>query len=234
MNDFFKLPFSFNIENLLKDFNICNQTTFIPHFNTNNYSGKWNSISLRSLNGDSTNIYAHKTENATYKNCKILKDCTYFQYIIDQFHCDKEAIRLLNLAPNSKIKSHKDDSLSYEDGFFRIHIPIKTNSKVLFHINNKPLQMLAGEVWYANFNLLHKVENLGKTDRVHLVMDCVRNEWSDELFKKAGYNFSTETNKSVDKETLLRTIEELKILDTDTSKALILSLKRQLNSCKNQ
>jgi len=65
-------------------------------------------------------------------------------------------------------------------------------------------------------------------------MDCVRNEWSDELFKKAGYNFSTETNKSVDKETLLRTIEELKILDTDTSKALILSLERQLNSCKNQ
>lgn len=234
MNDFFKLPFLISINKLLEDLEICNKIPAIPHFNTSNYNGEWNSIPLKSLNGDATNIYAHKTIDAKYENCEILNDCNYFQYIINLFQCEKESIRLLKLAPKSKIKSHTDDNLSYEDGFFRIHIPIKTNKKVHFFINNKPLYMDIGEVWYANFNLSHKVENLGETERVHLVIDCIRNEWSDELFKKSGYDFAQENIQIVNPETLIRTIEELKIIGTDVSKELIVSLENQLNSWKNQ
>ncbi len=234
MNDFFKLPIPVNTEKLIEDLSICNKMPSIPHFNTTYYNGAWNSIPLRSLNGDSKNIFAHKTTNVAYKDCEILKDCKYFQYLINQFQCEKESIRLLKLSPNSKIKSHKDDNLSYESNFFRMHIPIKTNNKVLFHINNKPLKMKIGEVWYANFNLPHKVENLGKTERIHLVIDAIRNEWSDKLFEKSGYNFKDEHKQKINPETLQRTIEELKNMDSDVSRALILSLEEQLNSFKNK
>ena len=37
--------------------------------------------------------------------------------------------------------------------------------------------MQVGETWYVNVNLPHSVENLGATDRVHLVIDAVVNDW---------------------------------------------------------
>jgi hypothetical protein len=33
--------------------------------------------------------------------------------------------------------------------------------------------MNEGEAWYLNFNLYHSVENNGRDERVHLVIDCV-------------------------------------------------------------
>jgi hypothetical protein len=39
------------------------------------------------------------------------------------------------------------------------------------------LKMGGGECWYINANLPHSVSNLGGTDRIHLVMDWVVNDW---------------------------------------------------------
>jgi hypothetical protein len=37
--------------------------------------------------------------------------------------------------------------------------------------------MKEGECWYLNFNLPHRVKNSGTADRIHLVIDCVVNDW---------------------------------------------------------
>jgi quercetin dioxygenase-like cupin family protein len=42
--------------------------------------------------------------------------------------------------------------------------------------------MREGESWYVNFNLPHRVLNLGETARVHLVLDCVLNDWLRSQF----------------------------------------------------
>ena len=52
--------------------------------------------------------------------------------------------------------------------------------------------MQAGSAWYANINLPHSVQNKGKNDRIHLVIDCLRNDWSDKLFASMGYDFDYE------------------------------------------
>src|SRR5690606_20594273 len=104
----------------------------------------------------------------------------------------------------------------------RIHIPITTNSEVHFFINSEEVKMLAGECWYGNFNLPHRVRNVGKTDRIHLVMDCLRNDWFDAIFLKSGYNFDLENAQpEYSYETKLRMIEQLKLMDTETSRELI-------------
>jgi hypothetical protein len=41
--------------------------------------------------------------------------------------------------------------------------------------------MNEGEGWYLNLSLPHRVENNGTTDRVHLVIDYVVNEWMRSL-----------------------------------------------------
>jgi hypothetical protein len=41
--------------------------------------------------------------------------------------------------------------------------------------------MQAGETWYLDFNLRHRVANGGPEPRVHLVLDCVVNDWVSRL-----------------------------------------------------
>ncbi|MDN3724476.1 aspartyl/asparaginyl beta-hydroxylase domain-containing protein [Aequorivita sp. SDUM287046] len=226
---FLKLPFHFSEAKLLKDLELCNAYNFTSHFNKNDYSGEWNSIALRSQNGEMDNIFALPQAEEKYKDTALLQKCIYFKEIIDSFECEKESIRLLNLKPGSIIKEHTDYNLGYEDGIFRIHIPITTNEEVHFFINFEEVKMRPKECWYGNFNLPHSVRNDGETDRIHLVMDCLRNDWSDNLFAECGYNFEDENKQTqYSGETKLQMIEQLKLMDTETARALISELQKDL------
>jgi hypothetical protein len=226
---FLKLPFHFSEEKLLDDLAICKNYNFTSHFNKNDYSGDWTSISLRSENGEMNNIFALPQTEKKYRDTELLQKCTYFKAIIDSFECEKESIRLLNLKPDSIIKEHTDYNLGYEDGIFRIHIPITTNEGVHFFINHEEVKMLPEECWYGNFNLPNSVRNDGETDRIHLVMDCLRNDWSDKLFTESGYNFEAENvQPEYSRETKLQMIEQLKLMDTEISREMILQLQKEL------
>jgi hypothetical protein len=48
---------------------------------------------------------------------------------------------------------------------------------VSFFLAGERLLMNEGESWYLNFNLPHRVENRSCADRIHLVLDCVLNDW---------------------------------------------------------
>ncbi len=226
---FLKLPFQFSEDKLLEDLEVCKNYNFYLHFNKQDYSGQWKSIALRSLNGEMDNNFALAAEGQKFQDTALLQKCTYFNVIINSFKCEKESIRILNLKAGSVIKEHTDDNLGYGDGFFRIHIPITTNSCVRFFINGEQVKMLPGECWYGNFNLPHSVRNEGETDRFHLVMDCVRNAWSDKLFSEMGYEFECE-NAPVEysRDTKLKMIEQLRLMDTDTARTLIADLQKGL------
>jgi len=45
--------------------------------------------------------------------------------------------------------------------------------------------MSPGEVWYADFDRVHHVHNPGREPRVHLLLDCVVNDWLLERFDAA-------------------------------------------------
>ena len=175
-----KLPISFSIDKLQKELIICENDLWTPHFNTNRYQGNWTIVSLRSQSGLVNDITSFP--NKEYKNTDLLDRCPYFKEIMDWFQCEKEAVRLLRLGPRSEIKEHVDNDTSYEDGFFRIHIPIITNPEVFFYVDKKLVPMKMGECWYANFQLPHSVENKSAEPRIHLTIDCIRNDWSDKLF----------------------------------------------------
>lgn len=218
------LPFKFSEAKLLEDLKICEAFEFPRHFNTADYSGEWKSISLKSLDGDPNNIFAF-SPCKKFVDTPLLSRCPYFKQVIDSFKCDKDSIRLLNLGPGSKIHEHVDMDLGYEDRVFRLHIPIKTNKDVLFYLDNSLVTMKVGSCWYGNFNLPHRVENNGKTDRIHLVIDCKRNEWTDDLFLKLGYDFTKENLPEVySEETKKLIIAELKLQNTQAANELIKQL----------
>jgi hypothetical protein len=55
--------------------------------------------------------------------------------------------------------------------------------------------MQMGECWYANFQLLHSVENKSTEPRIHLTLDCIRNDWSDKLFTEMGFDLEYSNEK---------------------------------------
>lgn len=222
-----KFSTTFDVYRLREDLSVCLLEEWNPHFNRNDFTGTWASLSLRSISGAASDI--RSVANAAYQNTPILQRCPYFREIIDWFECPKEAVRLLSLTPKSFILEHKDQSTSYRDGFFRIHIPIETNESVIFRVNGEHLTMLPGACWYANFNLPHFVSNDGNTDRIHLVIDCIRNEWSDQLFGNAGYDFENEKVADHDRVTKLAMIEHLTAMNTDTADQIIARLKSELD-----
>ncbi len=230
-NGSFKLPFSFDPDLLNLDLKKCLGYEFQSHYVPTNYSGENYILPLRSVGGSMKHVMATPEVADQYEDTEALKECGYFQEVINTFKCKKEAIRIMNMTPGEEMKVHTDFNCGYEDGIFRTHIPIKTNDQVIFQLDGKLVKMLPGETWYINANLPHGVKNDGSTDRVHLVLDCIRNEWSDELFRSAGYDFEEEINarKPVySKDTLERMIEELSRQDTEGSKALVDDLKKQL------
>lgn len=183
-----KFNLSFDIEQMQKEVLAFDEQRWIPHFNKGYYSGDWSAIPFRSPNGDPNRIFPDPTGTMEYKNTSHLEECPYIAGVIDSFQCDKTAIRLLRLKAGSVIKEHSDYDLSYEDGEVRLHIPITTNPFMEFNLNKQRIVMNEGECWYLNFNLPHSVSNLGDTNRIHLVMDCMVNEWLRGFFAEARKN----------------------------------------------
>ncbi|PSL48036.1 quercetin dioxygenase-like cupin family protein [Chitinophaga niastensis] len=222
--NYIKFAIFYDVKKLCADLDEVLKEEWPAHFNTKDFNGDWRSISLRSASGNSHDIYAHSGE--TYKNTPALNRMPYAKKIIDSWHCDKESIRLLSLAPGSIIKPHRDPGCAYSDGSFRIHIPVLTNQGVYFTIEEEQLHLKAGECWYIDFSNTHSIVNEGNTSRVHLIIDGIRNEWTDKLFAEHGYQLTEkDLPASYDAATNARIIEELEKMNTETARDLIAKLK---------
>ncbi|MGV7105075.1 aspartyl/asparaginyl beta-hydroxylase domain-containing protein [Flavobacterium sp. U410] len=225
---YLKFPFQFDPERLQKDLQKITDHQWKPHYNTNDYDGDWSSIALVSQGGKSDNINAFPigTEKATYT--EIMDPCLYLKEVIDRFSFEKTTVRLLRLATGASIKPHTDNCLGYEDGYFRIHIPIITNEHVEFILDGQRLQMNEGECWYIDANFTHSVANNGAQDRIHLVIDGIRNEWTDELFFKQASEeqFIRSMPELKDNEKQLM-IEELKKMNTPAANQIIAELLKK-------
>lgn len=223
---FIKFPISFDVHKLKGDLSGIMNKSWTDHYNKNDYTGKWTSVALMSKDGKSDNIFALSDGNDGIRNTEILDSCTYFKEILDQFHFEKTAVRLLQLAAGAEIKPHSDHCLGYEDGSFRLHIPIITNPDVEFILDGQRLIMNEGECWYIDANFIHSVANRGNQDRIHLVIDGVRNDWTNALFyKEAPENqfLKPETVMSEEQKQLM--IAELKRMNTSAANELIKNLK---------
>lgn len=176
-----KLPFLFDAELLNADLGQFVATEWTPHFNTYNYEGDWSGIALRSTEG--ANVQLYPDPNATaFVDTAMMARCSYIPAVLKTFECELETVRFLRLGAGANIRKHRDFKLGFEDGVARIHIPVKTNPRVEFYLDGDRVEMSAGEAWYLNFNLEHSVNNRSDEDRVHLVIDCIVNDWLSGLF----------------------------------------------------
>lgn len=196
-----------------------------PHFNTNHYEGEWTVLPLRSPGGHQEQIVPDLMSNEFYTDTFFMNLCPAVRELLDTFQCPVMSVRLLNLKKGAVIKEHRDHDLAFEHGEARLHIPIFTNDDVEFVVQDERLRMEVGECWYINANLPHKVANLGPTDRIHLVIDCLVNDWLKNLFNRAPKVCVPDDSKINE---LLRMIFELRLQNTAITNRLADELEHDL------
>lgn len=183
--DRLRLPLAFDAARLQEELARLPAETWVPHFNTRYYEGDWSGVPLRSVGGMEGRLYPDPTARQSYEDTPLLARCPAFREALAAFQCPIGSARLLKLAARAHIREHTDYNLGFEDGEVRLHIPIVTHPDVAFVLAGQRVDLRPGECWYLNFNLPHRVDNFGDTDRVHLVLDCVVDDWLREVFARA-------------------------------------------------
>ena len=84
------------------------------------------------------------------------------------------------LPGGEEIKPHKDISLNLLL-VHRIHLAVTTNPSVKFYIENTPYEFPSGRIFELSNDKLHAVQNTGKEDRVHLIVDILPNYFNSFL-----------------------------------------------------
>jgi Aspartyl/Asparaginyl beta-hydroxylase len=191
------------------------------HYNSKHYEGDWSVLPLRSMDGQIENPYSISPRNnphIQYADTPLLQEAPYLKSVLDFFQCEKTSVRLMRLKAGSVIKEHTDQEINFENGEARIHIPVFTNSGVAFYVAGEQVVMQEGECWYLNLSLRHRVTNGGTTDRIHLVMDCIVNEWLQSLLLEQ-HRLLKETSE-----------QDLQPVHTEDEKKKIIEQLRSMNT----
>jgi Aspartyl/Asparaginyl beta-hydroxylase len=172
-----RLPLRFDPLALQSDVAALPADDWVPHFNTSYYEGDWSGVALRSIGGAARQLYPDPNPRGSWEDTEILRRCPALAAAVATFECEKLSVRLLRLGPGASVREHTDYNLGYDDGEIRIHVPVETNPAAVFELEGRALEMQPGESWYLDLNLRHRVANGGDAPRVHLVIDCVVNDW---------------------------------------------------------
>jgi len=180
------MPFQFDPSQLKADLNQIQPDEWVGHFNKSIYEGDWSGVALRAVGGRALQLYPDPTATDAFADTELLARCPYYQTVLATLQCPLTAVRLLRLKAGSSIREHRDYRLGYEDGEVRLHVPIVTNADVAFFLQGEQIPLAEGDCWYLNVNLPHRVDNHSATERIHLVIDCVVNEWLASFFPLAA------------------------------------------------
>jgi hypothetical protein len=134
-----------------------------PHGDTNTYPFIWSQEPVNNI------IHISKSNQRTkiWRLVKRVTNCLLKKYNGKIVKC-----MIVRLPAHTKIGKHIDDQFSLVNSH-RFHLPIKTNSDIIFDVDSVPYYFKR-EQWYEiNNQLPHAVENNSDYDRVHLIVDIL-------------------------------------------------------------
>ncbi|KFN46738.1 aspartyl/asparaginyl beta-hydroxylase domain-containing protein [Arenimonas metalli] len=154
---------------------------WVDHVNQRDYTGRWDVLPLRCQRQHAA---AHPVLQGfaleggeDWQDLPVLDGCPSIRGLLAALDCPLQAVRLMRLHAGAEIHPHRDPGLGIEHGLARLHLPVRTHEAVGFLVDGERMPMQAGELWYFNADQVHEVHNRGVEDRIHLVIDCVANDW---------------------------------------------------------
>jgi hypothetical protein len=168
-----RLPVKFDPEGLVRDLASAKQFEFTKH-PLRYHDGNWKVINLIYSRGDPQ--YKHERGTFGYGDhvpapTDVLEQCPYLAQVISALPGQIIMARLSALGAGGRIYRHYDPRESVDFNHWRVHIPIVTDSRVVFWLGYRPRHWRAGEAWLGDFTFPHSVHNRSDRDRVHLIVD---------------------------------------------------------------
>jgi hypothetical protein len=159
---FIRLPFTFDHQRLSEEASQFSQNQWMPH--PTGLKGN-SAIALISSGGGNNNSFEGEKKVTAQ-----LDQSPYIQQVLGSFGEVLSRSRLMKLDARSEVTLHVDFNYHWFSRV-RIHIPVITNPKIIFHCAEQQLHMQAGECWIFDSWRRHNVVNPSNQDRVHLVID---------------------------------------------------------------
>lgn len=189
-NEIFKLPFSYNVEECRNYVNSLPRSAWLewterqtkyneidmhPHKHTESIKLKWVGHRATEINSDLITV------NEPYYSkinllLKPLFDMIEMYYGGIVYRCI-----IVNLPKGKMIYPHRDKDITL-DIAHRVHIPLQTNSNVIFKCGDE-INMKVNYIYEIDNNAVHSVENNGNSNRLHIIADII--EFKD--LKKKNY-----------------------------------------------
>ena len=84
-------------------------------------------------------------------------------------------VLIVNLKPCGHVTKHNDQG-TYADYYQRFHLVLRSNQHCSQTCGDELQRFEVGDVWWFNHKELHTAHNVGDTDRIHIIFDCVLTE----------------------------------------------------------
>ena len=81
-------------------------------------------------------------------------------------------VLIVNLKHGGHVTKHNDQG-TYADHYQRFHLVVKSNPHCFQTCGDQLQRFQVGDVWWFNHKKDHTADNVGTTDRVHIIFDCV-------------------------------------------------------------
>ncbi|WP_170132105.1 sulfotransferase [Arenicella xantha] len=162
-NRFYRLPIQVDSERLRGEVESIDACEWVDH--PNGYVGN-SALPLISVNGQDNHDVA-----GAMAPCPRTVNMPYLMQVIASLGTLVGRSRLMRLGAGCNVPRHCDINLYWRKRM-RIHIPIVTNSSVLFESAGQIQHLGEGEVWVLDTWHNHSVTNQG-AERIHLVVDTI-------------------------------------------------------------
>lgn len=181
-----RFPFRFDVDRMRAEVQaVQSDPLWFEHYDPTLSRG-WKAMPLVSHHGRMDGPESQRWGDvAEFRRTPIVDRMPYFRTILDAFKCPQGRVRVLKLMPGAGIDIHRDvaeEAAGFAYNKVRLHVPIRTNDQVVFHLGGRLIRMAPGRLYYCDFTRPHFVRNDGPTPRIHLVLDLVVNDFLRGVF----------------------------------------------------
>jgi hypothetical protein len=178
-----RLPLVFSPARLERDLSAIDDDWWTPHLGPY-HDGGWASVSLWAPRGD---VHEQRSTGGAFAATCALASCPYITEVLNAFPGTRHRVRLMRLKAGGRILPHSDPLHTISPHLVRIHVPIVTAPEVELRVNRSRIPLCAGEAWTIDVRFRHQVDNRSRRDRVHLVVDLIRDPALDQLLARAEW-----------------------------------------------
>lgn len=183
-SDFYKLPFSFDVERLVAEVAAIPESLWRKH--PSGFKGNSALILVSADAGQNDALIGPMMPTAS------LLSSPYLQQVLATFKSVIGRTRLMRLDCGSAVSEHSDINYHWFT-HVRIHVPIVTDPRVKFICNGNAVHMQAGEAWIFDTWKMHQVHNPSDCTRIHLVMDTCGSAEFWQMLKSAERPFDSDS-----------------------------------------